>query len=206
MENIKINIIQAASVQFYQVGIRNVSIDDVCAGLRISKKTFYQYFNKKEDLIDAVIAYGQEEHMEKVHKCIKDKNAIEVFIFMIKEIKKTSECAPFMFWHDLKKYYPALFQKYDQYKNEQIKTAFEENILQGIKEGYYRDNLDIELVSFFHSVQIKSTFETMMQSQKKYTLKRLTDFFIDMIIHLIVNEKGLKYVEENLTEKINNNN
>ena len=45
----------------------------------------------------------------------------------------------------------------------------------------------------------------MMQSQKKYTLKRLTDFFIDMIIHLIVNEKGLKYVEENITEKTNNN-
>jgi AcrR family transcriptional regulator len=201
MENIKLNIIQAATLQFNQKGIRNVSIDDVCSELRISKKTFYQYFNKKEELIDAVIAYGQEEHTEKVHKCIKDKNAIEVFIYMIKEIKKSAECAPFMFWHDLKKYYPALHQKYDQFKTERIQTAFEDNILQGIKEGYYRDNVDIELLSFFHSVQIKSTFETMMQSQKKFTQKRLTDFFIDMIIHLIVNEKGLKYVEEHLTEK-----
>jgi len=201
MESIKENIIQIASSQFHKTGIRNVSIDDVCAELRISKKTFYQYFNKKEDLVDAVIAYEQNQHMEKVQKWIKDKNAIEVFIYMIKEIKKTAECTPFMLWHDLKKYYPALYQKYDQIKTDTIKYGFEENIRQGIEEGYYRENLDVELLSFFHSIQIRNIFETMMQSQKKYSAKRLTDFFIDMIIHLIVNEKGLKYVEENLTEK-----
>lgn len=206
MENVKLNIIQVAGEQFHQIGIRNVSIDAVCSELRMSKKTFYQYFNKKEELIEAVIAHAQEEHMEKTHKSIKDKNAIEVFIFMIKEIKKTAECSPFMFWHDLKKYYPTLYNKYDQSKQELIKTAFEDNIMQGIKEGYYRDNLDIELLSFFHSVQINNTFEMMMQSQKKYTLKRLTDFFIDMIIHLLVNEKGLTYVQENLKEKTSNNN
>lgn len=201
MESIKENIIQVAATQFHQVGIRNVSIDDVCAELRISKKTFYQYFDKKEELIDAVIAYEQEQHMAKMHKSIRDKNAIEVFIFTIKEIKKSAECTPFMLWHDLKKYYPALHQKYDQIKTERIQSAFGENIRQGIEEGYYRDNLDIELISFFHSIQIRNIFETMMQSQKKYSAKRLTDFFIDMIIHLIVNEKGLKYIEENLSEK-----
>jgi len=41
----------------------------------------------------------------------------------------------------------------------------------------------------------------MMQSQLKFSLKRITDFFIDMIIRLIANEKGMKYIEENLTDK-----
>lgn len=201
MEIITENIIQVAARQFHQIGIRNVSIDNVCAELRMSKKTFYQYFVKKEDLIEAVIAYEQNQHIEKIQKCIKDKNAIEIFIFMIKEIKKNTECAPFLFWYDLKKYYPRLYQKHDQIKTEQMKAAFEENIRKGIEEGYFRENLDVELLSLFHSVQINETLETMMRLQKKYTLKRLTDFFIDMIIHLIVNEKGLKYVQENLTEK-----
>ena len=104
MEIITENIIQVAARQFHQIGIRNVSIDNVCAELRMSKKTFYQYFVKKEDLIEAVIAYEQNQHIEKIQKCIKDKNAIEIFIFMIKEIKKNTECAPFLFWYDLKKY------------------------------------------------------------------------------------------------------
>lgn len=134
-----------------------------------------------------------------MEKGIKDKNAIEVFVYMVKEIKKNSECAPFMFWHDLQKHYPALYQKHDQIKRDNIRNAFETNIHQGIEEGYYRENLDIELLSYFHSAQIKSTFETMVKdSNNKFSTKRLTDFFIDMIIHLIANDKGLKYIEEHL--------
>lgn len=201
METTRDNIIKIAATSFHQIGIRSVSIDEVCTRLRISKKTFYLYFGKKEDLVDAVIIYEQQKQSQRIQKWKKDKNAIEVLLFMIKELKKSAECAPFLFWHDLKKYYPDLHQKYDRIKTERIKAAFEQNIRQGIREGYYRNNLDIELLSFFHSIQIRSIFGTMMQSQKKYTVKRLTDFFIDMMVHLIVNEKGLKYIKENLGDK-----
>jgi AcrR family transcriptional regulator len=167
----------------------------------MSKKTFYQYFSKKEELIDATIQYIQIQHLEKYRKFVRDKNAIEVFLFTIKEIKKSVETESFMFWHDLQKYYPALYQKYDAIKGEQIQFGFENNIRQGIAEGYYREDIDVELLSFFHSVQMKNTFEIMMQSQKKFSVKRLTDFFIDVIIHQIANEKGLKFLEENYLEK-----
>ena len=82
-------------------------------------------------------------------------------------------------------------------KIEAIKIGFEHNLIQGIEEGYYRKDLDIELASFFHSVQMKTTFELMQENQKKYSKKRMMDFYIDLIIHLIANEQGLKYLEEN---------
>ncbi|MGI5975069.1 MAG: TetR/AcrR family transcriptional regulator [Paludibacter sp.] len=201
METLKENIIQTAGNQFQQMGIRNVSIDDVCAELRISKKTFYQYFSKKEDLVDAVIEHKRALSQAKLQKNIKDKNAIEIFVYMIKELKKSAECTPVLFWHDVEKFYPALFQKHNQIKQDNVRNIFENNIKQGIAEGYYRENLDIELLSFFHTVQIRNTFEMMMQMQLKFSLKRITDFFIDMIIRLVANEKGLKYIEENLTDK-----
>ena len=155
MEIFKENIIQIAAAQFHQMGIRNVSIDDVCAELRISKKTFYQYFPKKEDLVEAVIVYEKLQQRDKMRKQTKDKNAIDIFVYMIKELKKSTEYTPYLFWHDLKKFYPALYQKYDQMKHDTIRSAFEANIRQGIAEGYYRDNLDIELLSFFHTIQRK---------------------------------------------------
>lgn len=201
METLKENIIQTAGNQFQQMDIRNVSIDDVCAELRISKKTFYQYFSKKEDLVDAVIEHKRALSQAKLQKNIKDKNAIEIFVYMIKELKKSAECTPVLFWHDVEKFYPALFQKHNQIKQDNVRNIFENNIKQGIAEGYYRENLDIELLSFFHTVQIRNTFEMMMQMQLKFSLKRITDFFIDMIIRLVANEKGLRYIEENLTDK-----
>lgn len=197
----KESIVQYATPIFHQMGIRSVSIETLCSDLRISKKTFYQYFNKKDDLIEAVIQYTQQQHIDKFERCTRDKNAIEVFIQSIREMRKHSDAQPFLFWHDLQKYYPALFKKYDQIKTDAIKKGFEENVRLGIEQGYYRKNLDVEMLSFFHSVQMKHSFETMVQMQMKFSTKRLTDFFTDLMIHLIANEEGLKYVNENLYEK-----
>ncbi len=197
MSNLKQNITHTASKLFHQSGVRNISIDEVCSALRISKKTFYQHFQQKEDLIGAVIEENKQQHFEKFEKNLRNKNAIDSLIFIIKELKKNSDCEPHQLWFDIQKYYPKIFDKYEIMKLEAVRIGFEQNLIQGIEEGYYRQNLDIELTSFFHSVQMKTTFEMMQENQKKYSKKRMMDFYIDLIIHLIANEKGLKYLEEN---------
>lgn len=197
MNTLKQNITQTASRLFHRSGVRNITIDEVCSELRISKKTFYQHFQQKEDLIGAVIEENKHQHFEKFEKNLRNKNAIDSLIFIIKELKKNSDCEPHQLWFDIQKYYPKIFEKYELMKLEAIRIGFEQNLIQGIEEGYYRQNLDIELTSFFHSVQMKTTFEMMQENQKKYSKKRMMDFYIDLIIHLIANEKGLKYLEEN---------
>ena len=197
MSSLKENITQTASKLFHRSGVRNISIDEVCAELRISKKTFYQHFQQKEDLIGAVIEENKQQHFEKFEKNLRNKNAIDSLIFIIKELKKNSDCKPHQLWFDIQKYYPKVFEKYEIMKIEAIKIGFEHNLIQGIEEGYYRKDLDIELASFFHSVQMKTTFELMQENQEKYSKKRMMDFYIDLIIHLIANEQGLKYLEEN---------
>jgi len=197
MNTLKQNITQTASKLFHRSGVRNISIDEVCSELRISKKTFYQHFQQKEDLIGAVIEENKQQHFEKFEKNLKNKNAIDSLIFIIKELKKNSDCEPHQLWFDIQKYYPKVFEKYEFMKLEAIRIGFEQNLIQGIDEGYYRKDLDIELASFFHSVQMKTTFEMMQENQKKIAKKRMMDFYIDLIIHLIANEQGLKYLEEN---------
>ena len=197
METQQETIISTASRLFEQFGIRSVSIDNVCTELRISKKTFYTFFPQKEDLVEAVLNYQKDLSFEKFGKMFKNKNAIDSLILIIKEIRKNGEHESQPFCYDLEKYYPKIYEKFEQKKREEIRTGFEMNLKQGIQEGYYREDLDVELISFFHSIQIKKTFELMSQDSKKYTKKRLIDFFIDLMIHLIANEKGLSYMEEN---------
>lgn len=196
MDLVKQNIIETATRLFQQSGIRNVSIDDVCAALRISKKTFYQHFNKKEDLVNDVITSMQQQHVDFFEKHARSMNAIDMFIFSIKQAKKTVDHKSFIMWHDLEKFYPALCQRHESHKRDLIRETFEKNVRQGIEEGYFRKDLDIELISLFHTIQIKNTFGLMLEENKKYTMKRLVDFFVDLMIHLLANEKGLKYIEE----------
>ena len=197
MEETKDLIVQTASTMFERYGIRSISIDNVCKELRISKKTFYTYFPQKEDLVEAVLIYQRKVNFEKFSKLFKNKNSIDSLIVIIKEIKKSAEQESTSMCFDLEKYYPKINEKFEQIKRDHIRAGFEANLKQGIKEGFYREDLDVELLSYFHSIQLKNSFEIMGQDLKKYSRKRLIDFSIDMMIHLIANEKGLKYMEEN---------
>jgi len=193
----KEQILQIAYKMFLTSGVRNVSIDEVCSELRISKKTFYTHFTQKEDLVDAVLTYHESKNFEKYEKNLNSKNAIDLLIFIIREIRRNTDCEPHLMWHDIKKFYPKVYEKHDNEKLYTIKNGFEQNLLKGIAEGYYREDLDVELAAWFHTIQIKNTFGGLQQSNFKYSKKRLLDFFIDLIIHLIANEKGLKYIKEN---------
>ncbi len=190
-------IVSTASRLFEQFGIRSVSIDNVCTELRISKKTFYSYFSQKEDLVEAVLIYQRSIQHEKFAKLFKNKNAIDSLILSIKEIKKSIGHESIAMCYDLEKYYPKVNEKYEQISRQEMRAGFQKFLLQGIEEGYFRQDLDVELIAFFHALQVKKTFDLMSQDPKKYSKKRLLDFFIDLMIHLIANEKGLKYVEEN---------
>lgn len=68
MDSQKEQIIQTADRMFRQFGIRNISIDQVCSEIRISKKTFYLHFKQKENVIDAVIVYDKAVLLEKLKK------------------------------------------------------------------------------------------------------------------------------------------
>lgn len=195
MDEQKELILQTSYRLFLQSGVRNVSIDEVCSELRISKKTFYVHFAQKEDLVDHVVRYDDTKRLEKYEKSLKDKNAIDSLIYIIKEIRKDTECTPHLLWNDVHKFYPKVFEKHNNEKLQKMRLGFEQNLIQGINEGYYREDLDVELVSLFHTVQISHSFGDM-QANAKYSKKRLLDFFIDLIIHLIANEKGLKYLQE----------
>lgn len=195
-------ILQIAISQFHQLGIRSVSVDDICATLRISKKTFYQHFKKKEDLIEEIILHVQKEFVGRCMRQQKDKNSIDILIMNIREIKRAIEKESFLFWYDLKKYYPSLYSRYYDLQRDVVRTTFEQNIRRGIDEGFYRNDIDIEMLSYFHTIQMRHTFETMIEDQQLFPMKRVVDFFIDLMVHLIVNEKGLRYLEENYYDKI----
>lgn len=197
METNKENIIQTASRLFHKSGVRNVTIDEVCSELRISKKTLYLHFKNKEELIAAVIEDVKKQNFDKFERNLVNKNAIDSLIFIVKELKKHADCEPHQLWFDIQKYYPKVFDKHEKEHMETIRLGFTKNLVQGIAEGYYRADLDIEMATYYHAMHMRNTFELMQENERKFSKKRMMDFYIDLIVHLIANEKGMKYLEEN---------
>lgn len=195
LEKLSNNIVQAAFLKFIQFGIRSISIDDICNELRISKKTLYRIFPKKEDLVEAVLHHHSELIKESFEKLQRNKNAIEALVVIINEVKKHSNDNVSAFYYDLEKYYPVIFAKHQEQKTHWIRSSFDSNLRQGIAEGFYRDDLDIEMGSIFHAVSLNNMKATL-DLFPKMSFKRLTEFYVEIIVRLITNEKGLKYIQE----------
>jgi AcrR family transcriptional regulator len=200
MEETRKNIIQKSTELFVQYGLRSISIDDICSELRISKKTFYNIFPQKEDLIIAVLQFQHTTVIKKFQALTVNKNAVESLIIIVKEVRKNINNVSQALYYDLEKYYPQLLERLEDKKQELIQKGFEANLIQGKKEGLYRDDLNEELVSLFYSMQIRSIFSTLSERKwKKYTKKQLLDFFIDVIFRLIVTEEGKQYLKEHFS-------
>ncbi len=198
MDKLTQQIIHTAYAKFQQFGIRSVSVDDICNELRISKRTFYHLFPKKEDVILAVLQYQTSNVTDKFMKMYKNKNAIDALILIIKEVKTHSSNDCTSFYYDLEKYYPAIYNNYMKMKTDWMQESFMNNLRQGIAEGYYREDLDVELSSIYHVIQLNNSYKDILNHSPKIPVKRITEFYVDMIVRLITNEKGLKYVEEQI--------
>ena len=103
---------QKAHGLFMQYGLRSVSMDDIAGHLGISKKTIYQYYADKDDLIAAVV---NEELQRNELGCEADRkasdNAIhEVFLAMDMVVEMFRTMNPSLLY-DMQKYHPAAFRK-----------------------------------------------------------------------------------------------
>src|SRR6188472_4635859 len=116
-----IRIREKAHGLFMQFGLRSVSMDDIANSLGMSKKTIYQYYADKDELIVAVI----EVEIKRTQTiCETDRdcslNAIhEVFLAMQMVVEIFGTMNPSLLY-DMQKYHPKAYQKFQNHKNDYL--------------------------------------------------------------------------------------
>lgn len=150
----KEKIINRAKEMFLKLGFKSITMDDIACDMCISKKTIYKYFSNKELLIEESTQLVHKEVRETIDTIVaKNFNAIEENFQirrMFKEMFKYSETSPV---YQLKRHYPEVYQKVVGYQIEICEGCFRGNILKGISEGLYRENIDVEnYVKFYYTL------------------------------------------------------
>src|SRR4051812_4431565 len=85
--NTKDRIRQKAKELFMRYGIRSVSMDDIATQLGISKKTIYQYFTDKDELVDGVVDEDvQNMQMECIETGSEAKDAVDEIFLTVERI------------------------------------------------------------------------------------------------------------------------
>lgn len=195
MEIKRLELLERATAVFLKYGIKSVTMDDMARELVVSKKTLYQHFKDKNDLVEAIIkAKTTHDEVECKHVKIESENAIEelfkIGVFVSNMMKNIH---PSVFF-DLKKFHPTAWKMISDHKWKFVKQTILENIIRGKKEGVYRAELNEEVIAIMYvgATDLISNGEafadTNLSSDK---------LFIEIItfqIHGMASEKGLKYL------------
>ena len=161
----KDQILIKATDMFLTLGFKSVTMDEIATEMGISKKTIYKYFSNKELLIEESTQLVHKEVIETIEKIVaKNFNAIEENFQirrMFKEMFKYSETSPV---YELKRHYPEVYQKVVGYQIEICEGCFRNNILKGISEGLYRENIDVEnYVKFYYTLIFSISENTALE-------------------------------------------
>ena len=166
-EMMKEKIINKAKEMFLRLGFKSITMDDIACEMCISKKTIYKYFSNKDILIEESIDLVHKEVKETMDAIIsKNYNAIEENFEikrMFREMFKSAESSPI---YQLKKHYPDIYNKVLNIQVSICEDCFRKNILKGIKEGLYRENLDVEnYVKFYYTLIFTINENTMLEKE-----------------------------------------
>ncbi len=184
---------------YLRYGIRSVTMDDVAREAGISKKTLYQHFKDKEDLVEKAMEYLMNE---KTYSLSKHENAIDALISLRNHVAKVIKQFNNNLEFDLKKYYPSLYEKIKSFKRNQIYNDTIYNLKQGIKEGLYREKIDVEFVSKLQVGRILCTMhpDNAIFDETEVVSLSIFDKALDYHLRAICTEEGLKYFYKQLNK------
>lgn len=192
----KEELLASISDLFLRFGLRSTSMDDIASHLKISKKTLYQQFANKDDVVEQVMLYRRKERIKNTNtKELEGLNPIEVVSrirdFMVSDLGNRLPANYF----DMKKYHPAVYQRIGDQDEESTKAFLVSLLDDGIKKKYFRDDIDKELQLYLLSKQLHFLREPDVVSKLSYPLSVILSTIFINFIYAIATEMGIKEFE-----------
>lgn len=194
---------QKAHEMMLRYGIRNVSMDDIAGALGISKKTIYQHFSDKDELVLDVISNSLEH---KQACCLKDsqlaKDAIHEVFLAIQQMQEMMESMNPVVIHDLERFHPKAFSAFLKHKHEFIYSNLVANLKRGIEEELYRPEIDIEILVRARLEIMMLAFNQDVFPKNKFRLIDVEMQLTDHFLYGIATPKGVKLIQRYKQERL----
>ena len=188
---------RTADSLFSEEGIREVSIDDICRKLGISKKTFYQYYAQKEDLVADVVTNNVRKKKDEFDRIVKGKDIVQILkaLFSMVNRKKTMVKDKRMV-KDIMKYYPETFTKHAEERGKAMHRFFVDRFREGMEQGLVRSDMDVDGVQLLICIMHEGMTDYLDGSGHvegvKVSFKSLAAAFEDIVTRTLLTPKGFE--------------
>ena len=178
-------------------------MDDIARKIGISKKTLYELFKDKDELVLECIKCMLNDNQAQTEKALKNSiNAIDQAINILMIMEKMIRGMNPVCYQDLQRFYPSAAKYLNDHKDSFMFQCISDNLKQGIQEGFYREDIDIEIISRFRMESALIVFQHDLFPQEIYDIVKVNTQIFAHYIYGIASSKGHKMIESYL-KKIN---
>ena len=193
-------IIIKASELFLSIGFKTVTMDDLAQSMSISKKTIYQYFENKNQLISSCTESLQKSITQTFRDLRENTNNPIIELFQIKkEVMKilgNTETAP---QFQLQKFYPEIYTELKNRELDLVKDTINESLQKGMETGYFRKDINIDFITRIYINGMRGVRDVDLFPLKEFKIEMVLEEFIEYHVRAISTKKGL-----DLLNRINN--
>jgi len=177
-------VIKNATLLFSQYGTQSVSMNDIAGHCGISKKTIYAFFDSKEMLISEIVNVILAERRECLNKiAIDSPDVLSEMNNFLEQVQKTVMILTPSFVREIKKYYPAAYALFAEFREKTILPFIIQNIEKGVEQNIYRPDPDPEIVGLLYCWQLQNVYEsTFAPLQRDNLLRHVNDLFFWSVV------------------------
>lgn len=202
MESAEKNILDDIRQLFINYGIKSLTMDDIAKNLGISKKTLYISFKNKKDVVNKVTKHQITCDQCDVESMIQEgENAIDELLVVSKKLNEEFAKAHPSLLYDIQKYYPTAWKKVIEHKEQFVFNKVLRNIERGVKEGFYRKNLQPKVIAKAYIIMTDAMMSNKLAFQGEYSFLELHQEIMRYHILGIANNKGREYLKQKFEQE-----
>ncbi|WP_379085054.1 TetR/AcrR family transcriptional regulator [Pedobacter sp. UC225_65] len=195
---VKDYIIQESDKLFCQYGFKSVTMDDIAKHLGMSKKTIYQHFKDKDELVNILIK--DKLSVQDCNMGLSAKNArdaVEEIFFAIDNMHELLTGMNPKLFYDLQKYHPKAWLYFKNFREKKLGKVISENLERGVKEGFYRKEIKIDILAQMRLAQVDIIFNQHDHyTTNKYTIAQVMIELTEHFLQGICNQKGIEQINQ----------
>lgn len=184
---------------FIKLGFKSVTMDDIASELGISKKTIYQFFKNKNELVHEASLYVYEKISSGIDCiCSLGKNAIEEMIDIKDFVNQYLQDEKNAALYQLSKFYPKTFKFIRKKEFEKMQDCVVRNMTNGISQGLYRREINLSFITRIYFQGVFAIKDIDVFPQDEFESKSLQELYLDYHLRALVTPEGLKILEKRI--------
>lgn len=188
-QELRNKIIDYAMAEFYKRGVKAVKMDEISRGLHVSKRTVYEIFGDKEELLLAGMKMQQAKELQSLEEFAntKARNVIDIISYVYKLQMRRNEQVGVVFYEEIHKI-PRVVEFMREYHSKEREEGGK-FFATGVKEGLFRPELNYEVLSEVGHVAMEEIMHR--QLYRIYSMQELFDNYVLTVIRGFCTERGL---------------